>query len=63
MPNFPIVGDNAFAHESGIHTHGVLEKAETFEPTGLTPEMVGATRKLVLGKHVGIHGVEAQHRR
>jgi len=60
MPNFPIVGDNAFAHESGIHTHGVLEKAETFEPTGLTPEMVGARRRLVLGKHVGVHGVEAK---
>ncbi|ODS42728.1 MAG: 2-isopropylmalate synthase [Candidatus Altiarchaeales archaeon IMC4] len=60
MPNFPIVGDNAFAHESGIHTHGVLKKAETFEPTGLTPDMVGAKRKLVLGKHVGIHGVEAK---
>ncbi|MEA3255231.1 MAG: 2-isopropylmalate synthase, partial [Candidatus Altiarchaeota archaeon] len=40
MPNFPIVGDNAFAHESGIHVHAVLKKAETFEP--IKPEMVGA---------------------
>ncbi len=58
MPNFPIVGDNAFAHESGIHVHAVLKKAETFEP--INPEMVGARRRLVLGKHVGIHGVAAK---
>ena len=58
MPNFPIVGDNAFAHESGIHQHAVLRKAETFEP--IKPEMVGARRRLVLGKHVGIHGIDAK---
>ncbi|MFH0860412.1 MAG: 2-isopropylmalate synthase [Candidatus Altiarchaeota archaeon] len=58
MPNFPIVGDNAFAHESGIHVHAVLKNAETFEP--LKPEMVGARRRIVLGKHVGVHGIEAK---
>ncbi len=58
MPNFPIVGDNAFAHESGIHVHAVLKKAETFEP--IQPEMVGAKRKLVLGKHIGVHGIDAK---
>ncbi len=58
MPNFPIVGENAFAHESGIHVHAVLKKAETFEP--LKPEMVGARRRLVMGKHVGIHGIDAK---
>lgn len=58
MPNFPIVGDNAFAHESGIHQHAVLKKAETFEP--IKPEMVGARRRLVLGKHVGVHGIDAK---
>lgn len=58
MPNFPIVGENAFAHESGIHVHAVLKKAETFEP--IKPEMVGARRRLVLGKHVGVHGIEAK---
>ncbi|MEA3255824.1 MAG: alpha-isopropylmalate synthase regulatory domain-containing protein, partial [Candidatus Altiarchaeota archaeon] len=58
MPNFPIVGDNAFAHESGIHQHAVLRKAETFEP--IKPEMVGARRRLVLGKHVGVHGIDAK---
>lgn len=58
MPNFPIVGDNAFAHESGIHVHAVLKRAETFEP--IKPEMVGARRRLVLGKHVGIHGIDVK---
>lgn len=58
MPNFPIVGDNAFAHESGIHVHAVLKNASTFEP--ISPETVGARRKLVLGKHIGVHGVEAK---
>jgi 2-isopropylmalate synthase len=60
MPNFPIVGDNAFAHESGIHQHAVLRKAETFEP--IKPEMVGARRRLVIGKHVGVHGIDAKLR-
>ncbi|MBN2251196.1 MAG: 2-isopropylmalate synthase [Candidatus Altiarchaeota archaeon] len=58
MPNFPIVGENAFAHESGIHVHAVLKKAETFEP--IKPEKVGARRKLVLGKHIGVHGIDAK---
>lgn len=57
-PNTPIVGDNAFAHESGIHTHGVLEKADTFEPGIMTPEMVGHRRRIVLGKHAGKHAVK-----
>ncbi len=55
MPNFPLVGDNAFAHESGIHVHGVLKKSATYEP--IEPEDIGAHRRLVLGKHVGVHGV------
>ncbi len=54
-PNFPIVGENAFAHEAGIHVHGVLAKAESYEP--LTPEMVGQKRRIVMGKHTGKHGV------
>lgn len=58
-PNFPIVGDNAFSHESGIHTHGVIEKAETFEPGIMTPEMVGHKRRIVSGKHAGTHGINA----
>jgi len=57
-PHMPIVGDNAFAHESGIHTHGVLEKTDTFEPGIMTPEMVGHKRRIVLGKHAGRHAVK-----
>ena len=50
MPvNKPIVGDNAFAHESGIHVHGILNNASTYEP--MSPEMVGHSRRIVLGKH------------
>ena len=56
-PIQPIVGDNAFSHESGIHSHGVLACAATFEPGIMTPEMVGHRRKLTLGKHVGRHAV------
>ena len=55
--NKPVVGDNAFAHESGIHAAGVIENADTFEPGVMTPEMVGASRELVLGKHTGTHAV------
>jgi len=55
--NAPVIGDNAFAHESGIHAAGVIENAATFEPGVMTPEMVGAERELVLGKHTGTHSV------
>jgi 2-isopropylmalate synthase len=55
--NKPVVGDNAFSHESGIHAAGVIENADTFEPGVMTPKMVGAERELVLGKHTGTHSV------
>jgi 2-isopropylmalate synthase len=55
--NKPVVGGNAFSHESGIHAAGVIENADTFEPGVMTPEMVGAERELVLGKHTGTHSV------
>ena len=55
--NKPVVGANAFSHESGIHAAGVIENADTFEPGVMTPEMVGAERELVLGKHTGQHSV------
>ncbi len=55
--NKPVVGDNAFAHESGIHAAGVIENSDTFEPGCMTPEMVGAEREFVLGKHTGTHSV------
>ena len=54
--NKPIVGRNAFAHEAGIHQHGVLANKQTYEI--LTPESVGvSTNNLVLGKHSGKHAV------
>jgi 2-isopropylmalate synthase len=55
--NKPVVGTNAFSHESGIHAAGVIENSDTFEPGVMTPEMVGAERELVLGKHTGTHSV------
>jgi len=50
-PNKAIVGDYAFAHESGIHTHGVLSNPLTYEP--YPPELVGNTRQLTIGKQSG----------
>jgi 2-isopropylmalate synthase len=51
-PNKAIVGDNAFAHESGIHQHGMLANPLTYEI--MTPELVGVSHThLVLGKHSG----------
>jgi 2-isopropylmalate synthase len=53
-PSKAIVGANAFAHESGIHQHGVMANAETYEI--MTPESVGVKKtELVLGKHSGQH--------
>ncbi len=57
QPNKAIVGDNAFGHESGIHTHGVLNNPLTYEP--ISPELVGRKRRLKVGKHAGIHGMNA----
>ncbi|MFV0432241.1 MAG: 2-isopropylmalate synthase [Alphaproteobacteria bacterium] len=54
QPNKAIVGDNAFAHESGIHQDGMLKHAGTYEI--MTPESVGISKtNLVLGKHSGRH--------
>jgi len=57
QPNKAIVGENAFGHESGIHTHGVLSNPLTYEP--ISPELVGRTRWFQVGKHAGAHGVAA----
>ncbi len=57
QPNKAIVGDNAFAHESGIHQHGMLQNKETYEI--MTPESIGLnTSKIILGKHSGKHAFE-----
>ena len=59
MPvNKPIVGDNAFAHESGIHVHGILNNSSTYEP--ISPEMVGHSRRIVLGKHTGANAIKSK---
>lgn len=53
--NKPIVGANAFSHESGIHQHGMLSNRETYEI--MTPESVGREQsEMVLGRHSGQHG-------
>lgn len=57
-PNKAIVGANAFAHEAGIHQHGVLCNKATYEI--MKPEDVGAGTKLVLGKHSGKHAFRKQ---
>ena len=52
--NKAIVGDNAFAHEAGIHQHGMLRDSSTYEI--MKPQDVGIARSnLVLGKHSGRH--------
>ncbi|NID17331.1 2-isopropylmalate synthase [Luteibacter yeojuensis] len=53
--NKAIVGDNAFAHESGIHQHGMLKHRGTYEI--MRPQDVGAKTSLVLGKHSGRHAL------
>jgi len=57
QPNKAIIGENAFGHESGIHTHGVLSNPLTYEP--ISPEIVGRNRWLQVGKHAGAHGIYA----
>ena len=59
QPNKAIVGENAFAHEAGIHQHGVMKNKETYEI--MRPESVGLTQNnLVLGKHSGKHAFRAK---
>ncbi|MBW9222570.1 2-isopropylmalate synthase [Methanothermococcus sp. SCGC AD-155-C09] len=50
-PNKAIVGDNAFAHEAGIHVDGLVKNTQTYEP--ISPEVVGNKRRIILGKHSG----------
>jgi len=57
QPNKAIVGENAFVHESGIHTHAILSEPLTYEP--IPPEIVGRTRRLAVGKHAGSRGIKA----
>lgn len=52
----PVVGENAFAHESGVHVDGVLKDPRTYEP--FSPQSVGQERSICLGKHSGRSGAE-----
>jgi 2-isopropylmalate synthase len=57
QPNKAIVGANAFAHESGIHQHGVLSCRETYEI--MSPKTIGLSKnRMVIGKHSGHHAFE-----
>src|SRR2546421_366321 len=61
QPNKAIVGRNAFAHEAGIHQHGVMQNGLTYEI--MRPETVGVPHsRLVLGKHSGRHALERRAR-
>ena len=56
-PNKAITGANAFAHESGIHQHGVMAKRETYEI--MSPSIIGKpNEQMVLGKHSGRHAFD-----
>ncbi|MHA1300369.1 MAG: 2-isopropylmalate synthase [Candidatus Helarchaeota archaeon] len=67
-PNFPLVGSNAFKHESGIHAHAVIMNPRTYEP--FTPELIGVPRSdklsdileksIKIGKHTGGHSLGAK---
>ena len=64
----PLIGQNAFAHESGIHAHAMIKHARTYEP--ITPELIGIHRSddveaiikqsIKLGKHTGAHALRAK---
>jgi 2-isopropylmalate synthase len=59
QPNKAIVGANAFAHEAGIHQHGMMKHAGTYEI--MSPESIGLSKStLVMGKHSGRHAFRAK---
>ena len=60
QPNKAIVGRNAFAHEAGIHQHGMINNPLCYEI--MTPESVGVSaNSLVLGKHSGRHALALRY--
>ncbi len=60
QPNKAVVGRNAFAHEAGIHQHGVLSNPLCYEI--MTPESIGApANRIVLGKHSGRHALASRY--
>src|SRR6185503_5372981 len=60
QPNKAVVGRNAFAHEAGIHQHGMISNPLCYEI--MTPESVGVpANRLVLGKHSGRHALALRY--
>ena len=59
--NKSVVGYNAFSHESGIHTDGVIKHSWTYEP--IQPEKIGRERRFIFGKHTGSTAVEDRLRK
>nr|QNO51058.1 (R)-citramalate synthase CimA [Methanosarcinales archaeon ANME-1 ERB6] len=55
-PNKPLVGDNVFTHESGMHVHGTLADTTLYEP--MDPGIVGRKRRFAFGKHTGTASVK-----
>ncbi len=56
-PNEPAVGRNVFAHESGIHTHGMLKDPQTYEP--IPHDLLNVKTRFVYGKHTGMSLLDA----
>ncbi len=56
MPGKAVVGRNAFLHESGLHTSGIIRDPETYEP--YPPELTGRARGFAAGKHSGRSGIQ-----
>jgi len=54
--NKALVGGNSFTHEAGIHIHDLVKNTASYEP--ISPEFVGRTRRVVLGKHAGASSIE-----
>jgi isopropylmalate/citramalate/homocitrate synthase-like protein len=58
QPNKAVVGENAFTHEAGIHTHGLVMAPLTYEP--IPPTFVGRRRRFVAGKWSGATGIRVE---
>jgi 2-isopropylmalate synthase len=56
--NFPVSGEYAFVHKSGVHVAGILKDPETYEP--FQPELIGRVRDYVIDKYTGRHALKAR---
>lgn len=60
-PQKAIIGDTVFTHESGIHVDGLLKDINNYQ--GFSPNIVGREHQFVLGKHSGVHAIDAVYRK